>query len=151
MTDPFEEMIQRLGEALGLTLHVDRNRACQLKIHKKLSIQIQTDTSGERILIASILTELPPGRFCENVLAEALKANNLPDPRTAVLGFLKIKNALAMHQFYNMGSMDGKQLAVLVANFIDYAELWQNAIENGQTSPAPIHGTIKPVNPFGLR
>ncbi len=151
MNEPFEEIIQRLGEALGLTLHVDKNRACQLRIHKNLSIQIQTDTTGEKILIACLLAELPPGRFCENVLAEALKANNLPDPRTAIFGFLKMKNTLTLHQFYPLKQIDGKQLAVFVANFIDYAELWRQAIENGQPGPAPIHGSAKKENPFGLR
>lgn len=151
MTDPFEELIHRLGEALGITLHVDKNRACQLKIHKQLSVQIQTDTTGEKVLIACMVIELPPGRFCENVLAEGLKANSLPDPRTAVFGYLKAKNMLTMHHFYPMAILDGKTLAVLVANFIDYAELWHHAIENGQPGPAPIHGTAKTINPFGFR
>ena len=150
MNDPFEEIIQELGFALGITLHVDKNRACQLRVHHKLSVQIQLDTTGERILIGCMVIELPPGRFCENVLAEALKANNLPDPRTGIFGFLKQKNTLTLHQFYRMGSIDGKQLALFAANFIDYAELWQQAIENGQPGPAPIQGTAKKTNPFRL-
>lgn len=152
MTDPFEELILRVGEALGITLHVDKNHACLLKIHHKLSMQIQRDTTGEKVIIASFLIELPPGRFRQNVLAEALKANNLPDPRTAIFGYLKAKNMLTMHQIYPMNILDGKKLAILVANFIDYAEAWQHAVENGQPGPAPIQGTAaKTINPFGLR
>ena len=151
MTDPFEEIIRQLGESLGLTLHVDKNRACVLKVHDALSIQIQTDSSQEKILIACFVIELPPGRFRENVLAEALKANHLPDPRTAIFGYLNAGNRLTMHQRYPLALLDGKKLAVLAANFIDYAELWHDVLKNGQSSPAPIAATSKPTNPFGLR
>jgi hypothetical protein len=151
MTDPFEEIIQQLGESLGIALHVDKNRACVLKAHETLSIQIQTDSTQEKILLGCFVMELPPGRFRENVLAEALKANHLPDPRTAIFGYLAAGNRLTMHQRYPLSLLDGKKLAVLPANFMDYAEMWQEALKNGQPSPAPIAATVKPTNPFGLR
>ena len=151
MTDPFEELIRQLSDSLGLTLRVDKNHACSLKIHEDLSIQIQTDSAQEKILIASFVAELPPGRFRQNVLSEALKTNNLPDPRTAVFGYLTANNQLTMHQRYPLALLDGAKLAVLVANFIDYAQLWHNAIRQGQPGPAPIQPTARPSNPFGLR
>lgn len=151
MTDPFEELIQQLGEALGTTLHVDRNRACLLKVHDTLSVQLQTDSSQEKVLIAAFIAELPPGRFRENVLTEGLKANHLADPRTAIFGYLSSGNRFTMHQRYPIDLLDGKKLAVLVANFIDYAQLWKEAIQQGRPGPAPIVGTAKTSNPFGLR
>jgi hypothetical protein len=139
-TDPFETLIQQLGESLGIKLQVDRNHACAIKIHQKLTVQLQIDTAQEKLLLASLVYELPPGKFRENVLAEALKANNLPDPRTGILGYLSHNNYLTLHQRYLFASLDGKSLAMIVAGFIDYADLWREAIEKGQTSPAPIHG-----------
>ncbi len=150
-TDPFELLIAELGKALHVTLHVDRNHACALQVHHQLTIQIQTDAAQEKLLIAAIICELPPGRFRENVLSEALKANFLPDPRTGILGYLSLNNRLTLHQRYPLTMLDGKKLENLVAGFIDYAELWREAIEKGQTSPAPIHGSAMPTNPFGLQ
>jgi hypothetical protein len=151
MTDPFEALIQQLSAELKIKLQVDRNHACALKIHHKLTVQLQIDTALEKVLIASLVSEIPPGRFRENVLAEALKANNLPDPRTGILGYLSTGNRLTLHQRYPLATLDGKKLADLVAGFIDYADLWHEAIEKGQSSPAPIHGSKGSPNPFGLQ
>ena len=149
MTDPFETLIDQLGAILNIKLHVDHNHACALKIHQKLIIQLQMDTAQEKLLMASMICELPPGKFRENVLAEALKANNLPDPRTGTLGYLAINSHLTLHQSYPINSLDGAKLEMLLASFIDYAELWRVTIAKGQSSPSPISGSS--TNPFGLR
>jgi hypothetical protein len=150
MTDPFETLVHQLGDALGVTLQVDRNHACAIRVHHQLTIQLQIDPEQEKLLIASLICELPPGKFRENVLSEALKANNLPDPRTGILGYLPMGNRLTLHQRYPFASLDGNKLALYVAGFIDYAELWRTAIERGQASPAPIQGAVT-TNPFGLK
>ena len=150
-TDPFEVLIAELGRSLDITLHVDRNHACALRIHQQLTIQLQTDAAHEKLLIAAMICELPPGRFRENVFSEALKANHLPDPRTGILGYLPANNRLTLHQRYLLATLDGKTLEMLVAGFIDYAELWREAVEKGQASPAPIQGSSVPARPFGLQ
>lgn len=150
MTDPFESLIDQLGFAINMKLHVDKSHACTLKIHQKLSIQMQMDMAMENLLIATFISELPPGKFRENVLAEALKANNLPDPRTGILGYLSINNQLTLHQRYRMDLLDGHKLQMFLAGFIDYADLWREAIEKGLSSPAPISGSST-SNPFNLK
>jgi hypothetical protein len=149
-TDPFEELIHKLGEELNVPLGVDRHRACAINIHETLTVQIQLDASQEKLLIASFVADLPPGKFRENVLGEALKTNHLEDPRTAILGYLAMTNKLVLYQRYPFVLLDAKKLAEYVAGFIDYAEIWREAISRGQTSPAPIQPSIKPP-PFGMR
>jgi hypothetical protein len=150
MTDPFETLIHQLGISLNVPLHVDRHHSCTLQIHQKLHVQLQVDAAQEKLWIASFLCELLPGKFRENVLSEALKANSLPDPRTGIFGFLSMTNRLTLHQVYRFPSLDGEKLAMYVAGFIDYAELWREAVERGQASPAPIHGSAS-TNPFGFK
>ncbi|MBF8262661.1 MAG: scc1-B [Parachlamydiales bacterium] len=149
-TDPFELLIQQLGSALNVPLHVDHNYACAIKVHNQLTIQLQIDAAQENVLIASLICEVPPGKFRENVLCEALKANHLPDPRTGILGFLLINNRLTLHQRYPFAILDGEKLAQYVAGFIDYAELWRAAIESGLWSPAPIRPSAS-ASPFGMK
>jgi hypothetical protein len=149
-TDPFELLIQQLGAVLNVPLHVDRNHACAIKVHNQLTVQLQIDDAQENLLIASFICEVPPGKFRENVFCEALKANHLPDPRTGILGFVSINNRLTLHQRYPFASLDGPKLAQYVAGFIDYADLWRIAIENGQSSPAPIRASTS-SNPFGMK
>ena len=149
MTDPFETLIHQLGISLNVPLHVDRHHACTLRVHQKLNVQIQVDAALEKLWIASFICELLPGKFRENVLCEALKSNNLPDPRVGIFGYISMNNRLTLHQSYPFAPLDGEKLANYVAGFIDYADLWRETIEKGQTSPAPIHGG-KSVNPFRI-
>jgi hypothetical protein len=152
MTDPFEILIQQLGQSLSVPLHVDRHLACTLKVHQKLTVQLQMDSAQENLIVASFICELPPGRFRENVLCEALKSNNLPDPRTGILGFLSKTNHLTLHQFYRFASLDSEKLSMVIAGFIDYADLWREAIGLGYSSPSPIfENTATPPSPFGLK
>lgn len=138
MTDFFESLIHQLGIALHTPLHVDHKHACTLQIHQKIRVQLQMDSAQEHVIALAFISELPPGKFRENVLAEALKANNLPDPRVGILGYLLTKNTLTLHQSYPIRSLDGHSLALFVAGLTDYAALWRDAIEHGQSSPAPI-------------
>lgn len=149
-TDPFEILIQELSASLNVPLHVDRNRACALNIHRQFTVQLQLDSAQEKLIIAAFICELAPGKFRENVLAEALKANYLPDPRTGILGYLAPQNRLTLHQHYPFASMTAQDLAMIVAGFIDYAQLWKDAIDQGQISPSPIRGSAT-TNPFGLK
>jgi hypothetical protein len=150
MIDPFEQLIEHLGIALGIKLHVDANRACLLNIHNRLSVQIQIDAAQEKLIIASFLFQLPPGRFRQNILAEALKTNHLPDPRVGILGFLASNSTLTMHQRYPITILNGEKLAALTASFIEYAQSWQDALSMGHTSPAPVAPTPK-SRPFGIK
>jgi hypothetical protein len=150
MTDPFDLLIHQLGGSLNVPLHVDRNHACTLKAHQKLTVQIQIDAAQEKLYIASFICELLPGKFRENVLAEALKSNNLPDPRTGILGYITNNNRLTLHQRYPFATMDGEKLSMYLAGFIEYANLWREAIEKGFSSPAPI-SAISSSNPFNLK
>jgi hypothetical protein len=138
MTGRFEELMQQLSRVLDIELLPDAHRIVALKIHQKIVVQLQEEKDEEpQLLIGSILCELPPGRFRENVLIEALKTNGLVDPRIAVLGYLRRKNALTMHQVYPYSMLDGQRLAALLSSFIEWAEAWRKAVEQGQVGPEP--------------
>ena len=73
----FHDLIAELGEYIGEDLKVDLNMACSLEINNLIKVQIELDSPGEKILLMSLITELPPGKFRENILKDALKANFL--------------------------------------------------------------------------
>lgn len=131
----FEELLQALGKAFHLKLHVDRSNACSIQIHDHLVIQLQLDTSQENLWIFSKLIEVPPGKFRENIFREALKANALPDPRTAIFGYLPNTNHLALFQKYPLEVLNGERLAGLIGAFLEMAESWMKAINSGQSAP----------------
>ena len=100
MINRFEEILQLLGQSLNLPLQVDANNACAIQIKQNLIVQLQPDPSQEKLLIGCQIIQVPPGKFRENVLKEALKANGLPDPRVGIFAYIARNNTLFLFQEY---------------------------------------------------
>ena len=138
MTDPFNDLLASLGQLFGLTLHADKNNACALQIKKGLVIQLQPDERREKILLASRVVELPPGKFRENVLKEILKANAVVDPFVGIFAYVAKTNSLVLFQQYPIDILNGERLAGLILPFIEVAESWREAILAGNVCPAAL-------------
>ena len=150
MIDPFADLILKLGTLLRKPIHLDHNNACALRIQNKFVVQLQLDQTRENVLIASFVKEIPPGKYRENVFCEALKTNNLADPRPAILSYALRKNSLALHRKIPFESLTPITLEKILAEFIDTAKGWYEALSRGEASPSPIRGSANKPNPFGL-
>lgn len=146
MTDVFTTLLQELGKEFQLTLVPDKYNALSLEI-PPLIIQLELDEKQENLFLFTKIIELPPGKFRENVLAEALKINGLPDPRPGIFGYIAATNHLTLHQSYPIKILNGENLAGLFGSFFELAFNWHEAIHRGNPSPA---GSSSPP-PFGLR
>ena len=135
MTSQFEELLEALGKVFRLALHVDHMNACSIQVREGLVIQLQPDMAQENLWLFSKITEVPPGKFRENVLREALKANGMRDPVTGVLGFWAPTGELALCQKYPLNVLNGERLSGFLGAFLDMANSWQKAIESGQSAP----------------
>jgi hypothetical protein len=136
MTDRFEQLLHELGPFFQLQLHTDRHNACTVRIHEALQVQLQLDQVQENLLIFSEIAEIPPGKFREQTLLQALKYNGLPDPRIGILGYVARSDVLALYQTYPISLLNGESLYGLLGPFLELAESWRKAIENGQTAPS---------------
>lgn len=130
MKTRFEELIQELGNALQISLHPDHNGACKLNVSNCPAIQIEYNESKESLIIASFLTEVPPGKFRENVFKAALKLNH-QEPAAAHLGFCSQTNQLALFQFAPIATLTSSLLQTLLAAFINKATAWKKGVETG--------------------
>lgn len=137
MIDRFDEILQNLGKVFDLDLRADRNHACAIQIKQGLIVQLQCDAAQENLLIASKVVELPPGKFRENVLKEALKANAKLDPIVGIFAYIAKINQLVLFQQYPFDVLTSERLAGLLGPFIQTAEKWKNAILAGQPAPPP--------------
>ena len=134
MTDRFEELLHELGKFFGLALRPDKSHFCALSV-QGLVVQLQTDVAFEKLLIVAKLGELPAGKFREEVLKEALKANALPDPRVGVFAYVPQINQLMLFQRYPFDILNGERLAGLLGPFLDLGARWKAALAAGQTAP----------------
>jgi hypothetical protein len=147
MISEFERLISDLGALFNLKLHVDRAGACSILFPQELVVQLQLDSAEEKIFLFCKISELPPGKFRENVLSEALKANAQHDPVPGILAYLNASNQLALFQSYPLTIINGERLATFVCNFLQMAESWKKALLDGRSAPATTGSTEKP---FGL-
>lgn len=132
--ESFKELVQHLSDLIGVTLHTDRIDACRFSVDGKLHVQIENEPSYERILIATFLGEVPPGKFRENVFKEALKANNF-FPRVGILGFSNRKYQLALFDTLPYLNLTANKLGDFLSVFIEKAEMWRSSIQNGNLAP----------------
>lgn len=146
MIDRFSDLLNQLGKIFELPLHIDKSNACSILI-PPIIIQLQLDSAQQNLFLFSKIIEVPPGKFRENVLREALKANSLPDPKAAIFGYIASTNHLALHQRYPLEILNGERLAGLFGAFYEIGEMWHRAIQSGQTAPVPSGQNA----PFGLK
>jgi Tir chaperone protein (CesT) family len=125
-------MIDRFND---LTLQADRHHACAIQIKQGLIVQLESDSAQEKLLIASQIIEVPPGKFRENVLKEALKMNALPDPLIGIFCYIGKINQLVLFQYYPFDILTAQRLAALLGPFIQTAEKWRDAIARGDSAP----------------
>lgn len=131
----FPDLIFELGEYIGEELKVETNNACCLEINETLKVQIELDAPLERILFISLITELPPGKFRENILKDGLKANFLAEEKIGTLSYVERENCLVLfHYLYNL-SITKEILHETLIKFIERATAWHKAIETGRSSP----------------
>lgn len=150
MINQFEELLHDLGKVFHLELHIDRHNACSIQVHPHFVIQLQLDISQENLWIFSKLIDTPPGKFRENILKEALKANALPDPRVGVLSYLAATNQLVIFQKYPLQILNGERLSGFLGAFMEMGESWREAIASGQSAPVTLRQELS-SNPFGLK
>lgn len=143
MISPFEELLHELGQVFDLELHVDKQNACSIRVHNRITVQLQLDTSQESLWIFTKVAETPPGKFREEVLKEALKANAFPDPRPGIFAYIFSENQLVQFQKYPLAILNGERLSGILGAFLAFADNWQDAIQRGLSGPPEMMGQIK--------
>lgn len=144
MIDRFEELLRELSVQLDTTLHLDKIGACSLKIDEQFHVQIECDPHQERVLIATFICELPPGKFRENILKDALKANH-PFPQNGTLAYSDRNNQLALFSYLPFTNLTGRKLSEFLNAFVEKTGQWRSAVDAGQTSGL----TSSTTNPEG--
>lgn len=131
----FPDLIFELGEYIGEDLKANANNACSLLINQTLKVQIEFDAPLERILLISLITELPPGKFRENILKDGLKANYLAEEKIGTLSYVERENCLVLFHYIYNSPITKEILHENLIKFTERAMAWHKAIESGRSSP----------------
>ncbi len=148
--DRFTDLLTQLGELLDTDLRPDVHGVCKLNINEQFNIQLEYDGSKERLLLAAFLCDIPPGKFRENLLKDALKAN-WPYPKEGTLCYSDRNNKLSLFKYISTINLTGAVLLNALNQFIDQAESWRKAVESGQTSHLVPSSKKSSGNIFGMK
>ena len=134
--DKFLLLLDDLGTLIGIPFHVNAKGLCQININNQLHVQISNESDKDRILVATFISDVPPGKFKENIFLEALKANQ-PFPRLGTFAYSEKNNQLAFFSHVYYRNLNGDTLADFLEKFIEKALSWKIGIETGHL---PQHG-----------
>ena len=132
----FDNLVADLGQHLDIELIPDGNGACQLLIDESIAIQLEPDATGEHLLVASPIFELPPGKFREDVLHKALIANAIQPPSLPTLAFIEKSSILVLFNHLSIKALSTETLTTFLSHFLSLAVEWKEALDSGQ--PAPV-------------
>lgn len=131
----FKDLLYELSQILGQDLKADLNQVCPLVIDETYHVQLEMDISGDSILMGCYMCELPPGKFRENILKDALKAGFDTKKEKSILGYCEQINQLALFEYVPNYDLNGQRLYEALCIFVDRVKDWKSAIDSGKTSP----------------
>jgi len=151
----FTDLIEELGELTDQDITAELNQTCRLKVNETMYVQLEVDPTSEFILTTVEISEIPPGRFRENILKDALKSNFLVEVNHSVLAYLGVDNKLILYEYIYAHALTGETLYEHIHRLVTRGEKWKNAIDSGQTSPndleeMPRSTESKNSSPFGF-
>jgi hypothetical protein len=134
MQTKFEELLKNLGDELAISLKPDDLNACTLKIDDSFLVQLKIDKTQTYLFICSFITELPPGKFRENVFTKTLIANN-KIPRVGSFAFNDHDSNLVLFEYLPLETLNTQNLKNTLAQFTEKGITWKEAIESGLAAP----------------
>lgn len=147
----FESLLRDLGDKIQLSLESSSNNNISLKI-KDNDVVLQKDSKQPFLIISFEISEIPIGRYRENILKEALKFNALNQLHTGVFAFSKKDQKLILFEMLPLSDIHADQVFNIMQVLSEKVTLWKDALNRGnipmidQSSQARSGGGI-----FGIR
>lgn len=135
--EKFQQLIYDFGDLVAEDLYIDEHGVCRLFLNEKFPLQLELNQAEDTLICIASITEVPPGRFREQVLKEALKDNEHSRGQDGTLGYVLQKGMLTYHFSYPLEQLTGSILADFLEVITPKIESWYDAIEGGMAGPNP--------------
>lgn len=147
----YDDLLIQLSGFLGANLRADENQSCLLQFKDDVAIQIDLDSNADMILVASTVGHLFPGRYRENVFAQAMRVNGLSRMPRGVLSFSEKKEVLVLFEFLYLATLNGEKLWNFLQLFHQHALAWKAALTRGEIPQLQEDESTTGSGMFGLR
>lgn len=126
--NPFEDLLKELGSKIGTSLTADRNQSCRLEIEEGFYVQIDLDSSGERILIGCNLGRLRQGSYRNALIKQAMRTNSAALTPRGILAYSKRNDSLILFQYFTLVYCNAETLYEFIQLFIAHARIWYDSL-----------------------
>jgi hypothetical protein len=151
VSDQLDSILKDFESFFKCPLQADKNNSCLIKMAAGVTLQMELNRFGQ-ILIASPITVLPGGRFQDDVLKEAMKANGFYRPYSGIFGLSTKSNTLFLYLLLEPHRLNEDKINQLLPPFIDKAKKWTDALEKGELPfIEEITGSPAEKLPFGFK
>jgi len=152
MKRTFAELIHELGQELDIELELDHLNVCSIVVDEQYTVQLEQDKYKEYLILGSAVLAISPGKFRENVLATALKANDIY-PRPGTLAYRVASNELILFKKMHLEDLTAKQIVDELSLFLDMVETWKKAVDSGNIASLSTATPTKKEtpNPFNIK
>lgn len=131
----YESLLKDLEFFFKCKLKPSANQSCLIKMPSGLHIQIEMAPKGEFLIIGAKLGTLPAGRYRDNILREALRANGLPPPRPGTFAYSDVSGLLVLFLKLDVRFFSADKASTLLPRFTETAQKWRESIERGEIPP----------------
>lgn len=136
LEDRFTLLLKELSTLLKIELKPDQNNSCLINLKDKIKIQLELDPAKENYLVmGSILGEIPPGKFREELLLLALEANGKLYPRAGNFAYSTKLNSLILFEILNLDYYKPDRVLAILTPFVHKAFAWKDALSKATISP----------------
>jgi hypothetical protein len=149
--NPFEDLIRALGNEMGISLKPDPHQSCRIDFSEDIWVQIDLDSTAERILLGSQLGQVTLGPYRERIFLQSLKVNGSTTPITGILAYSEKTNKLILFQFLLIATLNGAKLHHCVQSFLEHATIWIEAIKRGEVPHFELEEPKQSSGFFGLK
>lgn len=131
----FIDLIQGLGDLIGLDLEIDKNRAVKLVLDGSLKMQIEHHSFKDSFCLICPIEQLHQGIRREDVLKAALKSNHTFRPKSGQFGFVEKKGFLVLFTFIPVTVATVEVVFEQMVILSKQAKSWQEALHSGLAAP----------------
>lgn len=150
----FASLLKELGEKIGIpNLEPTENNNIVITLAGKNDLILEQHKSQPFLIISFEITEIPAGRFRENILREALKFNDLNQVHGGVMAFSKKTQKLVLFEMLPMNDIHVDQLYTVMKALSEKATLWKESLSRGEAPSLTSFQGGKGAGPniFGMR
>lgn len=133
--DRFQTIIQELSKELATPLNPTGSSTCAIQFKGSLFTQIELSENQEMLIIVCVVDKLPPGKYREQVLTNALQENALQSPLIGTFAFSRRSDELLLFANTPTVELTGPKLFEILLVLVDKAHSWQEAIRHNQPMP----------------